>query len=120
MAGKVVQRFIIRKSQAGLQSSSFQTYVTRSSREQKGNIPIRVQHEGYLPHFPVRQFLLERDTKSFESFASLLDVIYGDRNVAKSPSWVRISTGIAFEIGIRLRAMVMRQLEDAWKTSDQH
>jgi len=77
-------------------------------------IPIWIQDERDVAHFPIGRPLLELNTKFLESLASFLDIIDSNSNVAKSTARVAIPVCVSGEGRIGLCAMVVRQLQDAF------
>ena len=76
-------------------------------------VAVGIQGEGDAPHAAVRQFLLELIPSVFEPLAGRLDVVDADANVSEALARIAVAVG-NFEGGVVLRAVVVRQLEDAF------
>lgn len=74
--------------------------------------PIRIQNESNMPHPSLARPFLKWDTELLEAFARFIDVVHRNSNMPKTFPRVRVSTGISLEIGVRLRTVVVRQLQD--------
>lgn len=77
-------------------------------------VPIGVQNKSNVFHLSIGESLLEGNSELLKALASFYDVVDGDGDVAKSFSRFRVSVGVAFEVGIILRAVIMGELEDAF------
>ena len=74
-------------------------------------VSIRVQDESDVLHLPIGETLLEWHAQPLEACASGLNVVHGDRDMAKPAR-----LGIARMVGRlveRLRAVIVGKLEDA-------
>jgi hypothetical protein len=80
----------------------------------QSSIPIRIENERDVPHLPVGWALLESDPKALESLTSLVDIIDSDSDVAKPTSGIAVPARVALKVGVVLRPVVVRQLEDTW------
>lgn len=72
-----------------------------------------------MPHPPVRQLLLERHPEFLEPIARGLHVGNRDGNVSK-PAGILVAVVVSDEVGVVLSAVVMRQLDDTYKTERQN
>ena len=76
------------------------------------NSPIRIQRKRDIAHLPIRQPLLKRHAHPLQPRARLLNIGHRHRNVSKPAPRVGVSRRVV-EVGIRLGAVVVRELEDA-------
>lgn len=88
--------------------------IRREGKMQKSvHSPVRIFDECNVLHCTVGQPLLEGNTELLEARASGMDVVDRDGNVAVSFARLIIARRVASEGRVRLRAMVVRQLEHA-------
>jgi hypothetical protein len=67
-----------------------------------------------VPHLTIGETLFEGNSKAFKPRTCLLNIVHSDSDVAKTPARFGITAGIALEVWIRLGAVVMSELKDAW------
>lgn len=65
-------------------------------------------------HRSIGKSLLERHAELLKARAGSLDVVDRDGDVSESSTGVSVSVGIALEVRVRFRAMVVRQLQNAY------
>ena len=82
-------------------------------REDSSDAPIRIEDEGNVLHLAVRELLLELDAVALKVCACGLDVVDGDGDVSEAATGVRVAGGVAREVGVRLGAVVVGELQDA-------
>jgi hypothetical protein len=84
------------------------------SRKSVENTPIGIQDEGNMPHLTIGKTLFEGNPKAFKTRTCLLDIAHGDSDVTKAPARFSIAAGVALEVRVRLGAVVVSELKDAW------
>lgn len=82
-----------------------------SARHDLDPVAIRIQDEGDMPHLAIGRLLLEVDPEVLEAFASGLDVIHCDGDVAEAAAGIAVAGGVTSEVGVGFGAMVVCQLE---------
>lgn len=75
-------------------------------------LPIGVQYKCNGLHAALAGLLLERHAHALKTLARLLNVRYGDGDVAKAATGVAVARAIALKVGVGLRPVVVGQLED--------
>ena len=64
-----------------------------------------------MPHFAITGAFLELHPELLEAIASFLHVIDGYSNVSEAAARIIISGRVTVKVGVRLRAVIVRQLE---------
>lgn len=67
-----------------------------------------------MPHLTICEALFERNAEAFKARACLLDVLHGNSDVAETSAGVSVAAGVALEVWVGFRAMVMGELKDTW------
>ena len=65
-------------------------------------------------HLAISKLLLEGNAELFEARAGLVNIIHSNGNVTKTTAEFGISVGISLEVRVRLRSMVMCQLQNSY------
>lgn len=66
-----------------------------------------------MPHLSITGPLLELNAKLVETRTSFLHIINSESDMAEATTGISVSARVAFEFGIALSAMVVRELKHA-------